>query len=33
WVTRALTQQRNYRKVAGEEHREWYQRLWEKEKS
>jgi integrase/recombinase XerD len=22
-----------YRKVAGEEHREWYQRLWEKEKS
>jgi len=21
-----------YRKVAGEEHREWYQRLWEKEK-
>jgi integrase/recombinase XerD len=22
-----------YRKVAGEEHKEWYQRLWEKEKS
>ena len=22
-----------YRKVAGEEHREWYRRLWEKEKS
>ena len=22
-----------YRKVAGEEHREWYQRLWEKDKS
>jgi len=22
-----------YRKVAGEEHRQWYQRLWEKEKS
>jgi integrase/recombinase XerD len=29
----SITTTMRYRKVAGEEHKDWYQRLWEKEKS